>query len=63
MDKKLAGKYAGLTGAVALVLTVICQISLNKKFLTLPSEYLWLLKNTEKKLLLSELKRRAEVLS
>jgi len=36
---------------------------MNKKFLTLPSEYLWLLKNTEKKLLLSELKRRAEVLS
>ena len=27
MDKKLAGKYAGLTGAVALVLTVICQIT------------------------------------
>jgi len=35
---------------------------MNKKFLTLPSEYLLLLKNTEKKLLLSELKRRAEVL-
>ena len=27
MDKKLVGKYAGLTGAVALVLTVICQIT------------------------------------
>jgi len=36
---------------------------LNKKFLTLPGEYLWVLKNTEKKLLLSELKRRAEILS
>jgi len=35
---------------------------MNKKFLALPGEYLWLLKNTEKKLLLSELKRRAEVL-
>jgi len=36
---------------------------MNKKFLTLPGEYLWLLKNNEKKLLLSELKRRVEVLS
>jgi len=35
---------------------------MNKKFLALPNEYLWLLKNNEKKLLLSELKRRAEVL-
>jgi len=35
---------------------------MNKKFLTLPGEYLWVLKNTEKKLLLSELKRRVEVL-
>ena len=36
---------------------------MNKKFLTLPSQYLWLLKDGEKKLLLSELKRRVEVLS
>jgi len=35
---------------------------MNKKFLTLPGEYLWVLKNTEKKLLLSELKRRVEAL-
>jgi len=35
---------------------------MNKKFLTLPSKYFWLLKDGEKKLLLSELKRRAEVL-
>jgi len=35
---------------------------MNKKFLTLPGKYLWVLKNTEKKLLLSELKRRVEVL-
>jgi len=35
---------------------------MNKKFLTLPNEYLWMLKNTEKSLLLSELKRRVEVL-
>jgi len=27
MDKKLIGKYAGLTGAVALILTIICQIT------------------------------------
>jgi len=27
MDKKIVGKYAGLTGAVALVLTIICQIT------------------------------------
>jgi len=27
MDKKLVGKYAGLTGAVALILTIICQIT------------------------------------
>jgi len=29
MDKKLAGKYAGLTGAVALIITIICQIHNN----------------------------------
>jgi len=29
MDKKLAGKYAGLTGAVALILTIICQLHNN----------------------------------
>ena len=29
MDKKLAGKYAGLTGAVALIITIICQITHN----------------------------------
>jgi len=29
MDKKIAGKYAGLTGAVALVLTIICQLHNN----------------------------------
>ena len=29
MDKKLVGKYAGLTGAVALILTIICQITHN----------------------------------
>jgi len=36
---------------------------MNKKFLTLPSEHYWILSNSEKKLLLSELKRRVEVLS
>jgi hypothetical protein len=29
MDKKLAGKYAGLAGIVALVITIICQITHN----------------------------------
>jgi len=29
MDKKIAGKYAGLAGAVALVITVLCQITHN----------------------------------
>ena len=29
MDKKTAGKYAGLTGAVALIITIICQITHN----------------------------------
>ena len=29
MDKKIAGKYAGLTGAVALIITIICQITHN----------------------------------
>jgi len=29
MDKKLAGKYAGLTGAVALFITVLCQVTHN----------------------------------
>jgi len=29
MDKQLLGKYAGLTGAVALVITIICQITHN----------------------------------
>jgi len=29
MDKKIVGKYAGLTGAVALVITIICQITHN----------------------------------
>jgi len=27
MDKKTAGKYAGLTGVVALIITIICQIT------------------------------------
>jgi len=29
MDKKIAGKYAGVAGAVALVITIICQITHN----------------------------------
>jgi len=29
MDKKIAGKYAGLAGAVALIITIICQITHN----------------------------------
>jgi hypothetical protein len=29
MDKKIVGKYAGLTGAVALIITIICQITHN----------------------------------
>jgi len=36
---------------------------MNKKYLLIPSEYFWVLKNTERELLLSELKRRVEVLS
>jgi len=27
MDKKIAGKYAGLTGIVALIITVLCQVT------------------------------------
>ena len=37
MDKKLVGKYAGLTGAVALILTIICQITHDS---VLPWQYL-----------------------
>jgi len=29
MNKKIAGKYAGLAGAVALVITVLCQVTHN----------------------------------
>jgi len=29
MDKKQVGKYGGLTGAVALIITIICQITHN----------------------------------
>jgi len=29
MDKKIAGKYAGVAGAVALIITIICQITHN----------------------------------
>jgi len=29
MDKKIVGKYAGLIGAVALIITVLCQITHN----------------------------------
>jgi hypothetical protein len=29
MDKKLAGKYAGVAGVVTLVITIICQIHNN----------------------------------
>jgi len=29
MDKKIAGKYAGVAGAVALVITIFCQITHN----------------------------------
>jgi len=29
MDKKIVGKYAGLTGVVALIITIICQITHN----------------------------------
>jgi len=36
---------------------------MNKKFLKLPSEHLWILTKSERKLLASELKRRVEVLS
>jgi len=36
---------------------------MNKKFLKLPSEHLWILTKSERKLLVSELKRRVEVLS
>jgi len=36
---------------------------MNKNYLKIPSEYFWLLTNNEKKQLLTELKRRVEVLS
>jgi len=36
---------------------------MNKKFLTLPSEHYWILTKREKSQLLTELKRRVEVLS
>ena len=29
MDKKLAGKYAGVAGVVTLAITIICQIHNN----------------------------------
>jgi len=29
MDKKIAGKYAGVAGVVTLVITIICQITHN----------------------------------
>jgi len=29
MDKKIAGKYAGLIGIVTLVITVLCQVTHN----------------------------------
>jgi len=29
MDKKLVGKYAGISGIVALVITVLCQVMHN----------------------------------
>ncbi len=29
MNKKIAGKYAGLVGIVALVITIICEITHN----------------------------------
>jgi hypothetical protein len=36
---------------------------MNKKYLLIPTEYFWILDKREKKTLLSELKRRAEVLN
>ena len=29
MDKKIAGKYAGLVGIVTLIITVLCQVTHN----------------------------------
>jgi len=37
--------------------------NMNKKFLKLPSEHFWILTKREKSQLLTELKRRVEVLS
>jgi len=37
--------------------------NMNKKFLKLPNEHLWILTKSEKSRLLTELKRRVEVLS
>jgi len=36
---------------------------MNKNFLKLPNEHLWILIKSERKLLITELKRRVEVLS
>jgi len=36
---------------------------MNKKYLLIPTEYFWILDKREKSSLLSELKRRVEVLS
>jgi len=36
---------------------------MNKKYLVIPAEYFWILHKKEKLALLSELKRRVEVLS
>jgi len=36
---------------------------MNKKYLLIPAEYYWILDKREKSTLLSELKRRVEVLS